>query len=118
MILIVILIIIIILIAICLLMDLKNQRDIQDLNRNFIEAYTQINQDFEFLRNELDKKQDKNETNRYIGNLFNNFTITCKSNGLDLTNLLENEKFYKSFKQIIQGQMSSLLIKCLINDNT
>ena len=46
MILIVILIIIIILIAICLLMDLKNQRDIQDLNRNFIEAYTQINQDF------------------------------------------------------------------------
>lgn len=61
MILIVILIIIIILIAICLLMNL---RDIQDLNRNFIEAYTQINRDFEFLRNELDKKQDKNETNR------------------------------------------------------
>lgn len=61
MILIVILIIIIILIAICLLMNLK---DIQDLNRNFIEAYTQINRDFEFLRNELDKKQDKNETNR------------------------------------------------------
>ena len=57
-------IILIILIAICLLMDLKNQRDIQDLNRNFIEAYTQINRDFEFLRNELDKKQDKNETNR------------------------------------------------------
>lgn len=56
-----ILIIIIILIAICLLMNLK---DIQDLNRNFIEAYTQINRDFEFLRNELDKKQDKNETNR------------------------------------------------------
>ncbi|MCI7633378.1 MAG: hypothetical protein MSS80_04970 [Mollicutes bacterium] len=45
-------------------MDLKNQRDIQDLNRNFIEAYTQINRDFEFLRDELDKKQDKNETNR------------------------------------------------------
>ena len=61
MILIVILIIIIILIAICLLMNLK---DIQDLNRNFIESYTQINRDFEFLRNELDKKQDKNETNR------------------------------------------------------
>ena len=61
MILIVILIIIIILIAICLLMNL---RDIQDLNRNFIEAYTQINRDFKFLRNELDKKQDKNETNR------------------------------------------------------
>lgn len=61
MILIVIFIIIIILIAICLLMNLK---DIQDLNRNFIEAYTQINRDFEFLRNELDKKQDKNETNR------------------------------------------------------
>lgn len=57
-------IILIILIAICFLMDLKNQRDIQDLNRNFIEAYTQINRDFEFLRNELDKKQDKNETNR------------------------------------------------------
>ena len=55
-----ILIIIIILIAICLSMDLINQRDIQDLNRNFIEAYTQINRDFEFLRNELDKKQDKN----------------------------------------------------------
>lgn len=51
-----ILIIIIILIAICLSMDLTNQRDIQDLNRNFIEAYTQINRDFEFLRNELDKK--------------------------------------------------------------
>ena len=61
-----ILIIIIILIAICLSMDLINQRDIQDLNRNFIEAYTQINRDFEFLRNELDKKQDKNETNRQI----------------------------------------------------
>lgn len=59
-----ILIITIILIAICLSMDLINQRDIQDLNRNFIEAYTQINRDFEFLRNELDKKQDKNETNR------------------------------------------------------
>lgn len=59
-----ILIIIIILIAICLSMDLINQRDIQDLNRNFIEAYTQINRDFEFLRDELDKKQDKNETNR------------------------------------------------------
>ena len=59
-----IIIIIIILIAICLSMDLINQRDIQDLNRNFIEAYTQINRDFEFLRNELDKKQDKNETNR------------------------------------------------------
>ena len=59
-----IIIIIIILIAICLLMDLINQRNIQDLNRNFIEAYTQINRDFEFLRNELDKKQDKNETNR------------------------------------------------------
>ena len=59
-----ILIIIIILIAICLSIDLINQRDIQDLNRNFIEAYTQINRDFEFLRNELDKKQDKNETNR------------------------------------------------------
>lgn len=59
-----ILIIIIILIAICLSMDLINQRDIQDLNRNFIEAYTQINRDFEFLRNELDKKQDKNEANR------------------------------------------------------
>lgn len=59
-----ILIIIIILIAICLSMNLINQRDIQDLNRNFIEAYTQINRDFEFLRNELDKKQDKNETNR------------------------------------------------------
>ena len=59
-----ILIIIIILIAICLSMDLINQRDIQDLNRNFIEAYTQINRDFEFLRNELDKKQDKNEINR------------------------------------------------------
>ena len=59
-----ILIIIIILIAICFSMDLINQRDIQDLNRNFIEAYTQINRDFEFLRNELDKKQDKNETNR------------------------------------------------------
>ena len=59
-----IIIIIIILIAICLLMDLINQRDIQDLNRNFIEAYTQINRDFEFLRNELDKKQNKNETNR------------------------------------------------------
>ena len=59
-----ILIIIIILIAICLSMDLINQRDIQDLNRNFIEAYTQINRDFGFLRNELDKKQDKNETNR------------------------------------------------------
>ena len=41
-----------------------NLKDIQDLNRNFIEAYTQINRDFEFLRNELDKKQDKNETNR------------------------------------------------------
>ena len=54
-------IILIILIAICLLMNLK---DIQDLNRNFIEAYTQINRDFEFFRNELDKKQDKNETNR------------------------------------------------------
>lgn len=54
-------IILIILIAICLLMNL---RDIQDLNRNFIEAYTQINRDFEFFRNELDKKQDKNETNR------------------------------------------------------
>lgn len=54
-------IILIILIAICLLMNL---RDIQDLNRNFIEAYTQINRDLEFLRNELDKKQDKNETNR------------------------------------------------------
>lgn len=54
-------IILIILIAIFLLMNL---RDIQDLNRNFIEAYTQINRDFEFLRNELDKKQDKNETNR------------------------------------------------------
>ena len=64
MILVVIFIIIIILIAICLLIDLKNQQDIQDLNRNFIEAYTQINRDFEFLRNELDKKQDKNETNR------------------------------------------------------
>lgn len=38
-------------------------------------------------------------------------------NGLDLTNLLENEKFYKSFKQVIQGQMSSLLIKYLNNDN-
>ena len=59
-----ILIIIIILIAICLSMNLINQRDIQDLNRNFIESYTQINRDFEFLRNELDKKQDKNETNR------------------------------------------------------
>ena len=59
-----ILIIIIILIAICLSINLINQRDIQDLNRNFIEAYTQINRDFEFLRNELDKKQDKNETNR------------------------------------------------------
>lgn len=59
-----ILIIIIILIAICFSMNLINQRDIQDLNRNFIEAYTQINRDFEFLRNELDKKQDKNETNR------------------------------------------------------
>ena len=58
------------------------------------------------------------QIDRYIGNLFNNFIITCKSNGLDLTNLLENEKFYKSFKQVIQGQMSSLLIKCLNNDNT
>lgn len=57
-------IILIILIAICLLMDLINQRDIQDLNRKFIEAHTQINRDFEFLRNELDKKQDKNEINR------------------------------------------------------
>ena len=55
---------------------------------------------------------------RYIGNLFINFTGICKNNGLDLTNLLENEKFYKSFKQVIQGQMSSLLIKCLNNDNT
>lgn len=44
------------------------------------------------------------QIDRYIGNLFNNFTITCKSNCLDLTNLLENEKFYKSFKQVIQGQ--------------
>lgn len=57
-------IILIILIAICLLMNLKDIQDIQDLNRNFIEAYTQINRDFEFLRNELDKKQDKNEINR------------------------------------------------------
>ena len=35
------------------------------------------------------------QIDRYIGNLFNNFTGICKSNGLDLTNLLENEKFYK-----------------------
>ena len=38
-------------------------------------------------------------------------------NGLDLTNLLENEKFYKSFKKDIQVQMSSILIKYLNNEN-
>ena len=32
--------------------------------------------------------------------------------------LIKYEKFYKSFKQVIQGQMSSLLIKYLNNDNT